>query len=248
MLGFPKEVAVARKKKSERGIKAWFRRVRRRAMRWVWRVLLAVLAVVFVLVLLVRFIDPPLTYYVVTEEERLGAIAQEWVPLEEIAPVMARSVVAAEDANFCLHWGFDMGAIRQAVESGAERGASTITQQVVKNVYLWPARRWDRKALEAMITPMVELAWPKTRVIEVYLNVAEFGEGVFGIEAAAKKYFGVKASDLNAEQAALLAAVLPNPKARSVNNPTSFVANRARSIIDGAATIKADGRAACFED
>ncbi|MDG2259514.1 MAG: monofunctional biosynthetic peptidoglycan transglycosylase [Paracoccaceae bacterium] len=217
-------------------------------MRWVWRILLAFLAVVFLAVLVFRFIDPPLTYLTLMEERRLGSISQDWVEFEDLASVMPRSVVAAEDANFCLHWGFDMGAIREAVASGAERGASTITQQVVKNVYLWPARRWDRKALEAIVTPIVELVWPKRRILEVYLNVAEFGEGVFGVEAAAKQYFGVKASALSAEQAALLSAVLPNPKARSVKNPTTFMANRARSIIDGAATIQADGRAFCFED
>ena len=239
---------MARKKTKKRGFRGWLGRVRRNVMRWAWRVLLGLLAVVFLLVLVFRYVDPPMTYLTISEEQRLGSISQEWVAIEEIAPVVARSVVAAEDANFCLHWGFDMAAIRQALETGAERGASTISQQVVKNVYLWPARRWDRKALEALITPVVELAWPKKRIIEVYLNVAEFGEGVFGIEAAAIKYFGVKARDLNAEQAALLAAVLPNPKARSVNNPTSFVAERARSVIDGAETIKADGRAACFED
>ena len=239
---------MARKKKAERGLRAWFRRIRRKSMRWVWRIFLVVLAIVMLAVLAFRFIDPPLTYLILTEERRLGSISQKWVPIDEIAPVVARSVVAAEDANFCLHWGFDMEAIRSAVESGAERGASTITQQVVKNVYLWPARRWDRKAIEALVTPVVELGWPKKRIVEVYLNVAEFGEGVFGIEAAATTYFNVKSRDLNAEQAALLAAVLPNPKARSVKNPTSFVAERARNIIDGAATIKADGRSSCFED
>lgn len=239
---------MARKKNNKRGFKAWFGRMRRRVWRWVWRLLVVVFALVGVAVLVFRFVDPPLTYLTLMEERRLGVISQEWVAIEDIAPVMARSVIAAEDANFCLHWGFDMGAIRQAVASGAERGASTVSQQVVKNVYLWPARRWERKALEALITPVVELVWPKRRIIEVYLNVAEFGEGVFGVEAAATAHFGVAARDLTAEQAALLAAVLPNPKARSVKNPTSFLANRARSIIDGAATIKADGRAACFED
>ena len=222
--------------------------MRRHALHWVWRVFLAVFALILLAVVVVRFVDPPLTYYSLMEERRLGSISREWVDVDAIAPVMARSVVAAEDANFCLHWGFDMGAIREAVASGAERGASTVTQQVVKNVFLWPARLWERKAVEALITPVVELVWPKRRIIEVYLNVAEFGEGVFGIEAAAKAYFGTKSRDLNAEQAGLLAAVLPNPKARSVENPTSFLASRARSIIDGAATIKADGRAACFED
>ncbi len=239
---------MARKKNTKRGFKAWLMRVRKRAMRWVWRVLLAVFALALIAVIVFRFVDPPFTYLTLMEERRLGVVAREWVDIEDIAPVMARSVVAAEDANFCLHWGFDMGAIRDAVATGAERGASTVSQQVVKNVYLWPARRWDRKALEALMTPVVELVWPKRRIIEVYLNVAEFGEGVFGVEAAAKANFGVTAKALSAEQAALLAAVLPNPRARSVNNPTDFIATRARGIIDGAATIKADGRSACFED
>ena len=239
---------MARKRSNKRGFRAWLVRWRKRAMRWFWRVALAFFALVFLAVLVFRFIDPPFNYYTMTEERRLGSLTQKWVPIEEIAPVMVRSVVAAEDANFCLHWGFDMAAIRAAVDAGAERGASTITQQVVKNVYLWPARRWERKALEALVTPVVELVWPKQRIVEVYLNVAEFGEGIFGVEAAATSYFGVKARDLSAEQAALLAAVLPNPKARSVKNPTSFMAERARSNIDGAATIKTDGRSVCFED
>lgn len=239
---------MARKKNVKRGFWGWLGRLRRTAMRWVWRVILVLFALILVAVIAFRFWNPPITYLTVMEERRLGNVSQTWVPIDDIASVMARSVVAAEDANFCLHWGFDMSAIRDAVEAGAERGASTISQQVVKNVYLWPARRWERKALEALVTPVVELVWPKRRIIEVYLNVAEFGEGVFGVEAASVKYFSVHAKDLNAEQAALLAAVLPNPKARSVQKPTSFMAERARSIIDGAATIKSDGRASCFED
>ena len=104
---------------------------------------------------------------------------------------MGRSAVAAEDANFCLHWGFDMAAIREAVEEGGTRGASTISQQVVKNVFLWHGRSWVRKAMEAVMTPVVELVWTKRRILEVYLNVAEFDEGVFGVQAAAQHYFGV---------------------------------------------------------
>ena len=104
--------------------------------------------------------------------------------------MMARSVVAAEDANYCLHWGFDMGAIREALEDGAARGASTISQQTVKNTFLWQGRSWFRKALEALLTPVVELVWTKRRLLEVYLNVIEFDEGVFGVEAAAQSYFG----------------------------------------------------------
>lgn len=240
---------MAKKKtKKNGGLRGWFARKRRRGARLLRRFLLALVVLVCLAALLYRFVDPPVTYYVYSEEKRLGSVQQDWVAFENISPVMARSVVAAEDANFCTHWGFDMAAIRSAVEAGAERGASTISQQVVKNVYLWPARRWDRKALEALLTPFVELAWPKQRILEVYLNVAEFGEGVFGAQAAARAYFGVDAAKLTANQAALLAAVLPNPKARSVNAPTEFIKGRARAIADGAATIKTDGRAACFED
>jgi monofunctional glycosyltransferase len=160
---------------------------------------------------------------------------------------MARSAVAAEDANFCLHWGFDMAAIRQAIDAGGNRGASTISQQVVKNVFLWQGRSWLRKAMEALLTPVVELVWTKQRVLEVYMNVAEFDEGVFGVQAAAQHYFGVDARDLTATQAARLAAVLPDPKGRDAANPGPVVRRRAGQIISGAETIAADGRAACFE-
>ena len=195
-----------------------------------------------------RIIEPPRTYFMGQEERRLGQIGHEWVPMARIAPVMARSLVAAEDANFWQHWGFDMGAIRTAIAEGSGRGASTLSQQVVKNVYLWHGRNWARKALEAVMTPVVETLWPKRRIVEVYLNVAEFDAGVFGVEAAAQHYFGVSAADLSAVQAARLAAVLPDPKDRSAKSPSAALRKRAASIMDGAATIDRDGRAACFED
>jgi len=145
----------------------------------------------FFAVVVYGIIDPPTTPYMFSEGRRIGGVDQQWVDLEDVAPVMARSVVAAEDANYCLHWGFDMVEIRKALDSGGQRGASTISQQVVKNVYLWQGRSWFRKALEAVMTPMVEAVWTKRRIIEVYLNVAEFDTGVFGVEAAARKYFRV---------------------------------------------------------
>lgn len=234
--------------KIKSGFRGWLIRQRRKLARALRRIALAILVVLGAITLFYRFVDPPGTYYIYSETQRLGVVQQNWVAIEDIAPVMLRSVVAAEDANFCGHWGFDMAAIRQAVETGAQRGASTITQQTVKNVYLWPARSWGRKALEAILTPFVELAWPKHRILEVYLNVAEFGEGVFGVQAAAQAFFGRDASALTGQQAALLAAVLPNPKARSVNAVTPFLAERAQANADGAATIKLDGRASCFED
>lgn len=192
-------------------------------------------------------LNPPTTPYMFSEGRRVGGVDHTWVAMENIAPVMARSAVAAEDADFCLHWGLDVTAIRAALDDGASRGGSTISQQVVKNVYLWQGRSWFRKSLEAVMTPMVEAIWTKRRILEVYLNVAEFDEGVFGIQAAAVHYFGVDAADLSAVQAARLAAILPSPKTRSASQPSSFVRSRAASIQDGAATIGADGRAACFE-
>ncbi|MEZ5911031.1 MAG: monofunctional biosynthetic peptidoglycan transglycosylase [Paracoccaceae bacterium] len=199
------------------------------------------------LVLLFAVVNPPTTFYMLRESLRLGGVNHEWVSWDDIAPVMARSVVAAEDANFCLHWGFDMAAIRTALEDGGQRGASTLTQQVVKNVFLWQGRSWPRKALEALLTPVVELVWTKRRIVEVYLNVAEFDEGVFGIRAAAARYFRIEPADLDATQAARLAAVLPDPKDRSAGKPSDFVRRRAAAIRNGAETIRQDGRAACFE-
>jgi monofunctional biosynthetic peptidoglycan transglycosylase len=216
--------------------------------KWAARVLGGIAAVYAVLILLFSFLPPPINLYQMAEAWRLGGIEKDWVAWEEIAPVMGRSAVAAEDANFCNHWGFDMAAIREAIEEGSNRGASTISQQVVKNVFLWHGRSYARKAMEAVLTPVVELVWSKQRVLEVYLNVAEFDEGVFGVQAAAQHHFGVDARDLSALQAARLAAVLPDPKGRSASEPSNFVRNRTRAIIGGAETIAADGRSACFED
>lgn len=216
--------------------------------RWALRILLAPVALVLILVLLFSVVNPPITHTMWVEYGKYGKLERQWVPIEEIAPVMARSVVAAEDANFCEHWGFDLAAIRTAIAEGANRGGSSITQQVVKNVFLWQGRSWARKALETAITPLVEAIWSKRRIVEVYLNVAEMGEGLFGVHAAAKTYFGVAPGELSAQQAALIAAVLPAPKDRSPARPSDRVRKRAAAIADGAATIRADGRAACFED
>jgi len=198
-------------------------------------------------VLFYSVVNPPTTPYIVSESRRLDGVDRTWVSIEEVSPYMPRSVVAAEDANFCNHWGFDMRAIRAALTEGRGRGASTISQQVVKNVYLWQGRSWTRKALEAMLTPLVEAVWSKRRILEVYLNVAEFDEGVFGVEAAARHYFGVGPEELTATQAARLAAILPAPKRRSASRPSTLVRKRTKAIISGAATIRADGRAACFD-
>jgi monofunctional biosynthetic peptidoglycan transglycosylase len=231
------------KKTEKLGAIARVRRFIRRVFLWG---ALAVFGFALLWTLLYAVINPPTTPYMMSEAHRLVNLKQDWVAIDDIAPVMARSAVAAEDANFCLHWGLDVNAIRDAVDRG-RGGASTISQQVVKNVFLWHGRSWSRKAIEALWTPLTEAVWSKRRIIEIYLNVAEFDEGVFGVQAAARHYFGVDARDLSARQSARLAAILPSPKNRSASNPSSFTRNRAASIMSGAATIAADGRAECFE-
>ena len=215
-------------------------------LRWIRRGVLGAVALVLLWIAAYGLLPVPTTPYQIAEARRLGAITHDWVPMEAISGNLHRAVVAAEDANFCLHWGFDMTAIRDAINDGALRGASTISQQTVKNVFLWHGRNWLRKAMEAVITPVMEAMWSKRRVLEVYLNSIEFAEGVFGAEAAARHYFGTSAAELSEGQAARLAAVLPDPQNRSAGNPSDFVTRRADSIRDGAATIRADGRDACF--
>ncbi len=242
-----KKKAPAKKpKKAKSKVQARFSPLRW-LLKWLFRAGLAVTAFVVLAVVFYSVINPPTTPYILSESRRLGGVDKTWVPIEEISPRMVRSVVAAEDANFCKHWGFDIEAIRTAITQGGGRGASTITQQVVKNVYLWHGRSWPRKALEAVMTPLVEIFWSKRRILEVYLNVAEFDEGVFGVEAASRHYFGVGPEALSAVQAARLAAVLPNPKGRSASRPSAQIRKRTRAIISGAETILADGRSGCFD-
>ncbi|WGI22156.1 monofunctional biosynthetic peptidoglycan transglycosylase [Amylibacter sp. IMCC11727] len=220
----------------------------RRIFRWVLYGLLAAAAFSILLVVTLRYVNPYMTYYYVSERMRLGEINRDWTPLEEFSPVMARSVVAAEDANFCTHFGFDIEGIKAALaDEGRVRGGSTISQQVAKNVFLWQGRTWVRKGIEAWFTLLIELFWPKERIVEVYLNIAEMDEGVFGAAAAGRHYFGVEPDKITAVQAGRLAAVLPSPKKRSASRPTAYIKKRTRQIISGAKTIAADGRADCFE-
>jgi monofunctional glycosyltransferase len=220
---------------------------RRRLGRGIRRAVLAIALAVVCAVVVLRWINPPPTLLMASEWWRLGRIEREWIPLERMTPALPLAAVAAEDANFCLHRGFDLDGIREALsDSRRLRGASTISQQVAKNVFLWPERSWLRKGLEAGFTVMIELAWPKARVVEVYLNVAEFDEGVFGVEAAARRYFGVGAEAVTPMQAARLMAVLPDPKRRSPVSGTAFIRDRGNAIARGAETIRADGRASCL--
>ncbi|MBC9246486.1 monofunctional biosynthetic peptidoglycan transglycosylase [Paracoccus sp. 11-3] len=215
----------------------------RRLLIWLRWFALRCLLLMAVLVMFYALINPPTTWTIVKEAQEHPIAPRRWANIEDIAPVMLRSVVAAEDANFCLHWGFDMNEIRNVVKSGGSRGASTITQQTAKNVYLWQTRSWPRKALETAFTPMIEAFWSKRRILEVYLNVAEFGPGVFGVTAASQQFYGTTPDRLTAVQAARLVAVLPAPKSRSPHQAS----RRSRAIADGAATIARDARSACFE-
>ena len=157
-----------------------------------------------------------------------------WTGLENISPELAIAAIASEDQKFAEHHGFDLEAIREAREHNRRgmglRGASTITQQVAKNLYLWPARSWIRKGLEVYFTLAIEVLWPKRRILEVYLNIAEFGPHIYGASAAAERHFKKTAADLNRHEAALLVAVLPSPKTRSVLRPGTQVKERARWV------------------
>lgn len=177
---------------------------------------------------------------------------QTWVPLERIAPQLVSAVIVAEDAKFCEHFGFDRDSIASAwrrylasSNSRRLRGGSTITQQTVKNVFLWPERSWLRKGLEAWLTVFAEMVWTKRRTIEIYLNVVEWGNGVYGAEAAARHHFRKSAADLSADEAARLAAVLPSPRRWSVNAPGPRVSERIKRIRNQAAALGA--RRACVD-
>src|SRR5690554_6562942 len=192
----------------------------------------AVVAMVFLTILLFRFVNPPtsafmLAYQLGTAPEPLR---QEWMPMEEISPWMPLAEVASEDQWCAFHLGVDFEAIRKAVSehNAVEglRGASTYIQQTGKNLFHWSVRSFVRKALEAVLALGVDGLWPKERVLEVYLNIAEFGPGIYGVEAASEIYFGKPARQLSQNQAARLAAVLPNPKVLSVTSPTAYVQER----------------------
>jgi len=184
------------------------------------------------LVLPWRWLPPPTSAFMLRERFAGRGIYQRWVPYPAISRNLVLCVIAAEDQKFAAHSGFDVDAIARAVEEkrARPRGASTISQQLAKNLYLWPGRSFVRKGLEAYFTVWLEQTWPKRRILEVYLNVAEFGPGIFGAAAASEMAFGKPAGDLTLSDAALLAAVLPNPKRMSAAHPSEYVSERAVEI------------------
>lgn len=210
---------------------------RRRKKSWMRRVLLLLPGLwlaSLVPVLLLRFVDPPTSAFMLARHWEARADADfrlrwRWVDWDQVSPQLPIALVAAEDQKFPHHRGFDLDAISNVLGEGGDRparGASTISQQVAKNLFLWRGRSWLRKAIEAYYTLAIEVLWPKRRILEVYLNIAEFGDGVYGAEAAAQHYFGIPAARLDGSQAALLAAVLPNPKRYRVDAPSPQVLQR----------------------
>ena len=224
------------KRKTE-GKRGWGRRV----LRWMGWVCLLFLGLTVALVLIFRFVPVPASALMV--ERRIQAMGSEtpyvsrhrWVPLEEISPLMGVAVIAAEDQLFAEHFGFDWNAIEKAVahneRSRRKRGASTLTQQTAKNLFLWSSRSWIRKGFEAWFTLALEAGWSKRRILEVYLNIVEFGDGLYGVEAASQVYFGKPAKRLTASEAALLAAVLPNPHRFKVGAPSEYIRTRQAWIL-----------------
>lgn len=195
------------------------------------------------------FLDAPSTMLMMQRAAEGQTIRHYPVPINRMSPHIVRAVIAAEDANFCSHDGFDVAAIQDALESNARggrmRGGSTISQQTAKNLFLWPERSWVRKGFETYFTALIEFMWPKRRIMEHYLNVAEWGDGNFGIEAAARARFGVSAADLTPLQAARLAAVLPSPNRWRADNPGPYVRRRAASIVQRAQVVRNERMASC---
>jgi monofunctional glycosyltransferase len=214
------------------------------------RTALIALAVSVVWTLALRFLPAPFTLLMVSESIFEGrSIRQTWVPLERISPNLVRAVIASEDNEFCRHYGFDFKELQDAWnetrKNGRMRGASTISQQTAKNVFLWPGRSYVRKAFEAYFTILIEAFWPKRRIMEVYLNVIEWGPGVFGAEAAARRWFGKSASKLTPLEAARLAAILPNPNRYKANPPGPYVNGRSYTIAARANNVSLYGEDRC---
>jgi monofunctional biosynthetic peptidoglycan transglycosylase len=200
-------------------------------------------------VLVYRFIPPPVTPLMIIRAVEGRGLDHRWRSIDSVSPALPRALIAAEDARFCEHHGFDFDALQKAYENNEKgkkvRGGSTISQQTAKNIFLWPGRSYVRKGLEAYFTVLIELGWGKRRIMEIYLNSIEFGPGIYGAEAAAHRYFGVGADRLTAAQSARLAAILPSPLKWKAVGSGPYVKKRSRRIGAASGTVRRDGLAAC---
>ncbi len=214
------------------------KKVLKRIARLIWKTALWFFLISFLWVLSYRWVNPPTTYLQMQQKivlDKKEYHPMVWKDLDEINSNMHLAVISSEDQNFLDHWGIDYGAIKKAVEhnktSEKKRGASTITQQVAKNVFLWPNRSWVRKGFEVYFTYLIELLWSKERIMEVYLNVIETGKGTFGVEAAAQRYFKVSSDKLSASQSALITAALPSPRKSNPGNPSAYLTKRKQHVM-----------------
>ena len=200
-------------------------------------------------VLVHAVVPPPTTLLMVSQAVAGHGLDYRWRSLDDISPRLVEAVIASEDARFCSHDGFDFKAIERAMDDNARgrkvRGGSTISQQTAKNVFLWPGRSWIRKGLEAGYTVLIETVWSKRRIVEVYLNVAEWAPGVYGAEAAARHWYGKSADALTAREAARLAAILPSPRRYNAGKPGPYVRRRASRVQAAMGTVRNEGLAAC---
>ena len=212
-------------------------------------ILLVLVAVPVVGVLLFAVVPPTPTILMLQQAAKGQGLDYRWRGLNDISPNLVNAAIAAEDARFCSHHGFDMEAIQKALDHNAEggrmRGGSTISQQTAKNVFLWPSRDWVRKGLEAGYTVLIETVWSKRRIMEVYLNVVEWAPGVYGAQAASRHWFGKDADELTAREAARLAAILPAPRRYKAASPGPYVRRRASRIQAAMGTVRGDGLNAC---
>lgn len=203
-----------------------------------------------VAVILYRFVPPPVTPLMVIRAVEGRGLDHRWRSMDKISPTLPRALIAAEDAKFCDHRGFDFEALQKAYENNESgrkiRGGSTISQQTAKNVFLWPGRSYVRKGLEAWFTVLIETFWGKRRIMEVYMNSIEYGSGIYGAEAAAQRYFGVSADKLTQAQSARLAAILPSPLKWKVIKPGKYVAKRSKKIGKASGAVRRDGLADCL--
>ena len=208
----------------------------KRLQRWLVRIVVFFLLISLVPIILLRWVTPPTSAVIISRTLAEGEPQDyQWVPMTRMSAAIPLAVVASEDQKFPQHFGFDLDAIRDAVaehaQGGRLRGASTLTQQVARNLFLWQGRSFLRKGLEAWLTLLLEICWSKQRILEVYLNIAETGKRTFGVQAASLKYFSRPASAVSREQAALLAAVLPNPVRYQAARPSAYVISRRNEIL-----------------
>jgi monofunctional biosynthetic peptidoglycan transglycosylase len=222
----------------------------RRILGWIVKLVLAFLLLSVTMVVVYRFVGPPITWTMIGDVIGGHGATKSWTPLSRIDPSMARAAIAAEDSRFCEHHGFDIKALEEAYarnqRGGRIRGGSTISQQTAKNVFLWQGGGYFRKGLEAYFTVLIENIWGKRRIMEVYLNVAETGIGTYGVNAGAMRYFKHDASRLSAREAAQIAAVLPLPKKRAAIDPRGFTRRYGNSITARIGVVRGDGLDACL--